>query len=174
MNIAFFVAGAALFIVAIILFLVNWDGDRDSMLTGKNNVLGATISMALVGLVLFALPMLFISSATPKISFNFDDFNIKEYYDGQFVEIYLEYNGERIPAPSMAQEKRILKMPACKITVSQRYDFLVGVDNSESVTITGKHCSEIDSVLQLPQINAILSGWNITVDQLAIPTQKGF
>lgn len=174
MNFVFYGLGAVILVASFIIFLCNWADERENLLSNNNNILLTLVSAKIVGLCLMVVPMLLIIPfATPIVTFEFDDTTIRDYYDREIREVYIEYNGQSIPVDDYKLREKI-QVPGCYISIEYDYDFIIGHDESEKVLITGKHCSEITSILTLPQVVTVLSGWNVTVDQLAIPEAQGF
>ncbi len=173
MNIVFYVIGAVILAAAFIIFLCNWYDERENLLQNKNNIMVTLLSAKALGLCLMVVPMvLIIPFATPIVTFEFSDTTIRDYFDREVREVYLEYNGQSIHVDDYKLREKV-QVPGCYITIEYDYDFIIGHDESEHILIAGKHCSEITSILTLPQVITVLSGWNVTVDQLAILETQG-
>lgn len=174
MNIVFYVMGAVILVSAFIIFINNWNDGRENLLSNGNGIMSTLLCAKVLGLSLLVAPMVvIIPFATPIVSFEFDDTTLRDFISKETREVYIEFNGQTIPVDDFQLREKV-QVPGCYITVEYDYDFIIGHDESEKVLITGKNCSEIDSILQLPQVITVLSGWNVTVDQLAIPAAKGF
>lgn len=173
MNVVLYIFGGAIVLISIIILLNNWADDRSGLLDGTNGVLKSLLISIFAGLVLGASPMLIIPNITPTISFEFNDYTITDIVTERQRAITIELDGEFVDI-GKANVRDEIRMPGCNTRIGYTLDYVVSHDKYENVTIAGKRCSELDSVIQLPQVVSILSGWRVTVDQLAIPTLQRF
>ncbi|MFY0656236.1 MAG: hypothetical protein JXR12_05730 [Neptunomonas phycophila] len=154
-----------------ISFLGGWAGDsRDELMQNQNGSLVFHICAIFAGILIFLSPMAFYSNVKPLVMFETEDTIFGDQPQILDQGVFLEVNGDKLPMTLQIATPT----PACEVTIKREYPFMTLRNAIAEVTIVGKRCSEVPTILGDPQVKAVLSGWRITVDEIKIPTNMEY
>ena len=163
MDLVVFVIGIILVVWFGISFLNMWGGsDRDELLTNDNGTTVFHVVTVLVGLLFMASPLLFKDIVSPEVYFELSD-TIMDDRPNVINESFIELDGKRLPIHISTA------VPACEIEITRDYPYMTMRDEDVDIVIMGYRCSDIPSILDTPQVKAVLSGWKTRIDEIHIP-----